>query len=292
MSGPIHTGFELGIIIPTFNRATHLQNLLGQLEKQLAQIQIAVLVVVVDDGSTDETQQMLTSFEHLVNTVKGNGQWWFTRCAQEGCLYAIEQGSEHLQIINDDCVLDEYFIQNTLNHIRASVGPLLFAPISVTYATPARIMFGGVRLQWFGLKRKRTFKPLEIYQPSKSCIPSDVLPGRGMTFSTTLFQKIGGFHCALLQYHSDEDFCLRAAQAGTAPCVYTDIVLYAHHELTAAGSSYKRTTFRATLQAMSKPQSRVYLPDRWRIVRKHHSIFLAPFLFAAHIALILRANFK
>ncbi len=292
MSGTHHHIYELGIVIPTYNRVDHLKNLLDQLELQISQCSSKILILVVNDGCTDDTQAMISAYGPRVQTIHGNGQWWFTRCAHEGCKYAIEQGCRNLQIINDDCVLDEFFIQKTLEHLSEPDSLLLFAPISLTYSTPHRIMFGGATLHWFGLKRKRAFAPMQAYHAEKKRISTDVLPGRGMTFTAELFQKIGGFDCALLQYHSDEDFCMRAANSGASPCVYTDVVLYAHHELTAAGSSYKRTTLRATLQAMNKPQSRVYLPDRWRMVRKHNSFLLAPFLFAAHIALILRSNFK
>jgi GT2 family glycosyltransferase len=292
MNAQEHTAYTLGIVIPTFNRSAHLKALLEQLKNQAEKSTVRILIVVVNDGSSDQTAGVIAQFGTLVHTVNGSGNWWFTRCAQEGSLYAIQRGCHHIQIINDDSVLEETFLEKTIKHIQESKEQTVFAPLSVTFEKPHRVMFGGVQLRWFGLKRKRTFAPMEAYRPSEKCIPSDVLPGRGMTFSADLFHNIEGFDCKFLQYHSDEDFCLRARHSGAIVCVYTDMVLFAHHELTAAGSSYKRSSLRDLLKAMNKPQSRVYLPDRWRIVRKHHSIFLAPFLFAAHIALILRSNFK
>jgi len=292
MTNPAHSAYTLGIVVPTFNRSSHLKNLLQQLKTQAEKSSINILIVVVNDGSSDGTAGVVAQFGALVQTINGSGDWWFTRCAQEGCTYAIQCGCKHIQIINDDSVLDETFLEKTIKHIHESKEPTVFGPLSVTFEKPHRVMFGGVRFKWLGLKRERAFTPMQAYRPSEKRIPTDVLPGRGMTFSSEVFKKIGGFDCTFLQYHSDEDFCLRAAQEGASICVFTDIVLFAHHELTAAGSSYKRSSFGDVLKAMNQRQSRVYLPDRWRIARKHHSIFLAPLLFAAHIALILRSNFK
>lgn len=281
----------LGIVIPTFNRAQHLEALLTTLKNQVVYQTTRIEIVVVNDGSTDHTSDVVKKFEH-VHELHGNGSWWFTRCVQEGSLRAIALGCTVIQIINDDCIPADGFLETTLLHVAASEKFFVFAPISITIESPKRIMFGGVRFKFFGLKRIRSFAPLERYLPSVQQIPSDVLPGRGMTYSSALFEELSGFDTALLQYHSDEDFCLRAREKNIQPMVYTDLVLMGHHQLTAGGSSLKKSGWLQLMRSMFQPQSRVYLPDRIRIIAKHQPIILAPLLFIAHIVLIFRSNLK
>jgi len=76
------------------------------------------------------------------------------------------------------------------------------------------------------------------------------------------------------------------------PLVHTDIVLYAYHLMTSSGSTLKKASFKQLLRDMIRPQSRVYLPDRIRLIAEHQPMLLAPILLIAHVILILRANIK
>jgi GT2 family glycosyltransferase len=282
----------LGIVIPTFNRSAVLYELLSELTAQAVQLNPAPIIIIVNDGSTDDTNSLPSKFDYPIHYIQGDGQWWFTRCADEGARYAIALGCTAIQIINDDSRIAGDFLRHTLNHIASSGVNYVFAPISVTFEKPHRVMFSGVTLRFFGLKRMRNTAAMSSYTPSSSSIESDVLPGRGLTFSSAIFQEIKGFDRDFLQYHSDEDFCLRAKSKGVQPYVHTDIVLYAHHLMTSAGSTLKKSSFKQLIGDLFKRQSRVYLPDRVRIIAKHQPILIAPFLLIAHLILIIRSNLK
>ncbi len=283
---------KLGIVIPTFNRSALLRDLLMELTTQAEHLSSKPLIIVVNDGSTDGTENLPEQFAYPLTFLQGNGKWWFTRCATEGSRYAIEQGCTAIQIMNDDSRLAPDFLQKTLSHIHGAGEKFVFAPISVTVEEPHRVLFSGVKLRYFGLKRMRNTPPMSSYTPSSSSIASDVLPGRGLTFSSAIFQEIIGFNCDFLQYHSDEDFCLRAKSKGVQPLVHTDIVLYAYHLMTSSGSTLKKASFKQLLRDLIRPQSRVYLPDRIRLIAEHQPMLLAPILLIAHVILILRANIK
>jgi GT2 family glycosyltransferase len=282
----------LGIVIPTFNRSAVLYELLSELTVQAAQLNPAPIIIIVNDGSTDDTNSLPSKFDYPIHCMQGDGQWWFTRCADEGARYAITLGCTAIQIINDDSRIANDFLHKTILHSASSGVNYVFAPISVTFEKPHRVMFSGVKLRYFGLKRMRNTAAMTVYTPSISSIESDVLPGRGLTFSSAIFQEIKGFDCDFLQYHSDEDFCLRAKSKGVQPLVHTDIVLYAHHLMTSSGSTLKKSSFKQLMGDLFKRQSRVYLPDRMRIIAKHQPMLIAPFLLVAQLILIIRSNLK
>lgn len=292
MSDPATHNKRLGIVIPTYNRSAILFELLTELTHQAHTVSPQPLIVVVNDGSTDDTSDLPARFAYPLEFIQGDGNWWFTRCADEGSRHAISRGCNAIQIINDDSRIAPDFIKKTLQLVQEAEVNFVFAPISVTVEEPHRVLFSGVTLASFGLKRNRHTAPMSIYTPSSLRIPSDVLPGRGMTFSSALFETLTGFNRQLIQYHSDEDFCLRAKRKGVQPVVYTDLVLFAHHLMTTSGSTLKKATFRQLLRDLFRPQSRVYIPDRIRLIAQHQPILLAPFLLAAHLILIIRANLK
>jgi len=283
---------QLGIVIPTFNRCALLRELLLEITSQAERLSNKPLIVIVNDGSTDDTANLNAQLHYPLHFVNGDGRWWFTRCADEGTRYAIEHGCNAIQIINDDSRIAPDFLQKTLDHILSAEKNFIFAPISLTFEKPHRVLFSGVKLKYFGLKRIRHTAAMTGYTPTSISIESDVLPGRGMTFSGELFNTVKGFNRHLVQYHSDEDFCLRAKQKNVHPVVHTDLVLYAHHLMTASGSSLRKASFKQLLRDLFRPQSRVYLPDRIRLIAKHQPMLIAPLLLIAHILLILRANFK
>ena len=80
---------DLCIIIPTFNRKKQLSVLLHQFKQQKSN-GIRFNIVVVVDGSTDGTIELLESEFPEVIIVKGSGNWWFTRSLNEGCKYAVD----------------------------------------------------------------------------------------------------------------------------------------------------------------------------------------------------------
>lgn len=287
----IHTT-RLGIVIPTFNRSATLFELLTELTHQVEKLSPQPMIIVVNDGSTDDTGILLSKFSYPLHVIQGDGNWWFTRSADEGSRYAINQGCTAIQIINDDSRIAPDFLQKTINHMHEAVSHFVFAPISITVEEPHRVLFSGVKLAYFGLKRVRHTAPMSAYNPSKITIASDVLPGRGMTFSSELFEAVNGFNRNLVQYHSDEDFCLRAKQRGVQPVVHSDMVLYAHHLMTSSGSTLKKASFRQLLRDLFRPHSRIYIPDRIRLIAEHQPIIIAPLLLIAHLVLIVRANLK
>jgi GT2 family glycosyltransferase len=71
---------KIGAIIPTFNRAASLKTILACLKQQT----LSVIPIVVVDGSTDGTLEMLAADFPSAIVVRGDGNWWYTRSINEG----------------------------------------------------------------------------------------------------------------------------------------------------------------------------------------------------------------
>ena len=69
---------KIAAIIPTFNRKDYLKVLLSQLQNQNKE-RFTLEIIVVVDGSTDGTLEMLENEFPEVHIVKGTGDWWYTK---------------------------------------------------------------------------------------------------------------------------------------------------------------------------------------------------------------------
>ena len=101
----------LFILIPVHNRKKFTHQCLLSLYKQTNK---NFIVIVIDDGSTDGTEKMLTSEFPNVELLKGDGNLWWTKATNLGVKYALSQNAKYILILNDDTELSEDYIEKML----------------------------------------------------------------------------------------------------------------------------------------------------------------------------------
>ena len=101
---------NIAAVIPTFNRKDYLKNILNDLYSQEQSNYILEIIIVVD-GSNDGTLEMLETQYPKVNIIQGNGNWWYTRCINEG----IKLNPDYFLIMNNDTVIDEDAVTSLVN---------------------------------------------------------------------------------------------------------------------------------------------------------------------------------
>ncbi len=111
------------IVIPVHNRKSYTQAILTQIDEQLTLTKTPhnLSTIVVDDGSTDGTRDViLEKFPH-VHLLQGDGSLWWTGAMVKGMEYAVNVlSTDYIVWLNDDISLAETFIQNLLDLCNSS----------------------------------------------------------------------------------------------------------------------------------------------------------------------------
>jgi GT2 family glycosyltransferase len=230
---------KLGIVIPTFNRKTQLAILLRQLLlQQTTDFQFKIIVVV--DGSTDGTLELLKSEFQEVAIVQGSGHWWFTRSLNEGCKHAINAlNCSQILTLNDDVQVPQNYLYELLNNYQTNEGEVIIGSSSYSLTKPSMITFSGIERKDYLLKYHKYIKPYTPMEPGKlkGLRPSITLPTRGLLVSAKSMMRLHYFdEKSLPQYSSDYEFVLRAALAGIKVFISYDAYVFEDMALTSQGN--------------------------------------------------------
>ena len=202
----------ISIIVPAYNRADEVEEFLSSFEKQSAK---NFEVIVVDDGSTDPTKEVVElhkislDLHYLFQQNKGPGA-------------ARNLGMENANgdifvFIDSDCIVPNNYIENLTRHLEnedfdAFGGPDTchesFSPFlkAVNYSMTSFIGTGGTR----GSKGKQLAK----YYPRSF----------NMGIKRKVYEKIGGMNA--LRHGQDMDFSNRIYNAGFKVKFLSDVIVY------------------------------------------------------------------
>ena len=269
----------LAVIIPTYNRKACLRTLLSQLYNQ-EKSDLALEIVVVVDGSTDGTLEMLDDDFPEVHIVKGTGDWWYTKSMNEGFKYAEKLKPDYVLTLNDDIEIGEDYIKKLLESFSKVDNRSIMGSIAFTIEQPYRVFYSGIKKEiWWRNKSVRYHKLLLRGNPKdfNGVYSSKALPGRGMLIPFSILNELDGFDNKFLQYGSDFDFCFRAAKKGINIYISYDAQIFCHHKATSKNSSFIKNSFSSFINGFFAPHSRSYLKDSAIILLRNKNILLVPF---------------
>lgn len=163
-------------------------------------------LVLVDDGSTDGTADMVKSYLPDSTILTGTGDWWWGGSLEQGYQWVranvAEQG-EVVVIENDDVEFEPDYLEKGVSFLKKSPGTLL---LSQAYSKQSgKLLDIGVVADW----RRMTFD----HARNKEEI--NCLSTRGLFMTVGDFMKTGGFRPRMLpHYGSDFEFTIRAKKRG------------------------------------------------------------------------------
>jgi GT2 family glycosyltransferase len=202
---------EIGLVIPTYNDYAHLKRTLEVL--RTASLDEAV-VVVVNDGSNDGTQDLLEKMDDVV-ALQGDGNLWWSGAINLGAFELISRGTNVIIMWNDDNIA---FSPNCLQEMAARVRETdgCVSPV-ILQKSPMNSMIvrhrgGGVNWPGGGVILRNYGDDFKI---SHRVDQVPWLPGNALAVGAQRFAALDGVDQARFpQYRGDADFTMRAVKSG------------------------------------------------------------------------------
>ncbi len=198
------------IVTPVYNRKNFTQNYLKALRKQTVK---DFKTIIIDDGCTDGTAEMIEKEFPEVILLREKGDLWWTAATNIGVKYALKQDDiTYVMTLNDDTLPYEDYIEQML--ISAKKHPnALFGAFTVD-AHSGEPLYGGKPIDW----KKCVFNNL-IKKPFEKEYTGlhevNTFPGRGLLIPIKVFRDIGFYdEKNFPQTVADDDFTLRATNFG------------------------------------------------------------------------------
>lgn len=197
------------IVTPVFNRKEFTKNYLKALDNQTNK---NFKTIIVDDGSTDGTSDMIIQEYPDVLLLREKGDLWWAEATNIGIRYALREGADYIMTLNDDTVPQKNYIEELYKGMELEPNALHGA--FAVDALSGKAVFGGENLNW---KMRRYENVLEM-TPESECFglkEVNIFPGRGLVIPANVFKDIGFYDSKNFpQTVADLDFTIRASQYG------------------------------------------------------------------------------
>lgn len=212
------------IVIPVYNRKEYTRNCLASLQIQ----SIEHHVIIVDDGSTDGTKEMLAEEFPEVIVLSGDGNLFWTAAINRGIRRALELGADYVMTLNNDTIASNNFLEKMMYWAKQTPKGLLGAlDIDVNTKKP---YYGGEIINWAWDTSRYLLDELKE-EDYHGLHEVSLFPARGLLIPREVFETIGLFEEKKLpHYIADYDFTHLAKRNGfTIYCNY-DARLYTYPE--------------------------------------------------------------
>ena len=277
---------KTAVIVPNWNGEDFLQPCIESLLTQT----VPATVIVVDNGSTDNSRKILESFGETIVTIYREKNYGFTGGVNLGLEYAIDHGFDAAALLNNDAIAQPNWLEELSKKLSGNIGITTSLILSNSGAT---IDTTGEDLTIWGLPypKNRGLSATNLKNVKDEYVFA--ASGGASLYSVPMLKEIGLFDQDFFAYYEDVDISWRAQIAGWKVLFVPTAVV--DHRIGATSSRIKGFTSYHTFKNLrllivknTPPTLRHIIYPRFYVA---YSFFQLKALFSRNAIPMLRGSF-
>lgn len=232
----------LSVIIPIHDRLVSTKKSLSWLIDSLERSEISneTEIIIVDDGSSDGSDQWIRKNYPDITILKGEGNLWWSGAINLGVKYALQKlKSRYILLWNNDIKPHIDYFTNLFKILSISTEPQIFGSKVLYLNEPDRIFsLGGYFNPQKGQAGIHFHRQPDKWGSENIHWDVDWCGGMGTVIPREVFEKVGLFNeIDFPQYKGDFDYCVRVRGHNLKIVLYNSLVIYNDTSTTGVGYS-------------------------------------------------------
>jgi len=188
-------------------------------------------IIVVDNGSTDDSPAIIHERYPFITILKNENNTGFSLGNNSGMKKAFELGADYVWLLNNDTIVEADTLTRLVNTSAGLPDVGMISPTIYYYDQRDTIQFCGSYIDW---ERKCIIKMDDfIGFPNGHDVS---LWGTALLIKKEIIEKIGFLNEKYFAYHEDEEYSMRVARAGYKSMVEPQAKIY-HKNSRSTGSN-------------------------------------------------------
>lgn len=263
---------EIATLITCHNRKAKTLACLNALLQNALPGRCLLDVFLVDDGSSDGTEQVVREHYPQIHIIKGDGNLFWNGGMRAAFAAALENCFDYYLWLNDDTLLYPTAIQSliaTVSDLQAKQGKHVIVVGSTQDASNGRLTYGGLirPSRW----RATAFK---LIAPQDVPIECETMNGNCVLIPNDVAQTVGNMEPKFSHALGDVDYGLRARYCGFTVWMMPGYAGTCANN--AATGSFKDANLPVSVRLRKMMQPKGLPPSSWHVFTKRHAGFFWP----------------